>query len=398
MAEYSYIAKDNNNETTKGHIVAKDKKEFYEGLSRKGLYCTSYTIKNEKVKIYEKPVQLKDLVIMCRQFGTMLDSGVSVVKAIDILYEQADKPYLKTLFFEIYEDVQKGNTISSAMKKHEGAFPNLFISMIESGEASGTLDLAMMKLGTHYEKENILRNKTRTAMIYPTILACVASVVILILMLFVVPNFFELFTDDLAQLPWNTRLLIQMSQALITHWIPILIGVLISIVGGIILLKNSKVRENFDSFKLDIPIIGKLYQTILSARFAQTMATLYLSGISLIEALTITQKVLGNKAMDNGFEAAKENIIRGMSLSEAIQEMDFFPPMLSQMIYIGEESGSLDQVLEKTSKFYEEEAETAIQKMVSLLEPTMIVILGIIVGFIIASVLPPIYDMFQNIG
>lgn len=397
MPYYKYTAKDLNGNVYKGNVFAENEQAFYRGLKEEGLFCIKKVITQEKQEKAKKKLKSKEIAIISRQFSTMLNSGISVIKCIDILYQQAEKDHIKDIFLDIYDEIQKGNSLSSTLKNQGKTFPNLFISMIQVGEESGSLDTSLEKMAMHYDKEHRIGSKIKSAMIYPIILSIVSIAVLLLLMLYVIPTFFSMFEDVVETLPWNTKFLLASSRYLINNWQMILIFCAVLIGSMILLMRTATFKRYMDRIKLRLPIVGKLNKIILSARFAETLATLYSSGLSLIEGIEITQKVINNNYLDKGFIKVKQDIAKGTPLSISLNNLQIFPPMLSHMILIGEESGQLDEILEKTSKFYEQEADTAIQKLISLLEPIMIIILGMMVGFIIASIVPPMYSMYQNI-
>ena len=397
LATFKYQAKDKAGKLEKGTIEASDKMNFLADLRQKELYCINYTEVRtiEKAAVTTK-IPMKQLVVLSRQFATMLQAGVSLIKCIDILYQQTEEKKVKNILLNIYEDVQKGNALSTSLKAQGKAFPNLFISMVECGEGSGTLDTALVRLADHYEKENKLQNKVKNAMIYPMILGVVSIVVIIILLIFVIPTFAEIFADY-GELPLATQILLNLSNAIRTNG-GMVVGGLVCVAGCVyFIFKMPAAKRWFDKSKLTMPKIGPLNQIVLSARFAETTATLYATGMSLMDVMDITQRVLNNSYIDEGFEKAKEEVQRGVPLSEAMKAIDAFPAMLPNMILIGEESGRLEEILEKTSNYYQEEADTAIQKMVALLEPVMIIVLGIMVAIMIGSILPPMYEMMGNI-
>lgn len=397
MPYYDYTAKNIDGKVFKGKILAENETQFYAQLRQEGLFCIKKRERAKRDKNNNKKLKIRELVILSRQFATMLNSGISIVKCIDILYEQAEKKYTKSVLLDIYKNIQQGNTLSAAIRTQGDIFPSFFTSMIEVGEQTGSLDCAFGKMALHYEKEKEIKDKTTNAMIYPIILGSVSVIVIWVLLVYVVPNFFSMFEEYVEILPWSTRFLLGVSQFTVKNGWAILVIFILSIGMTFILAQAKKFKQTMDYLKLHLPIIGKLNRIILSARFAETLSTLYSSGLSLIDGIEISQRVINNSTLDEGFIKVKEDIAKGIPLSVAMKSVDIFPSMLSHMVQIGEESGQLDEILEKTSKFYEQEADRAIKKLISLVEPTLIIILGIIIGFIIASILPPMYSMYQNI-
>ena len=353
--------------------------------------------RGKSLNIFTTRVKKKDLAIFCRQFYTMLNAGISIVKCLDILEKQVENNVLKKAIGRVCEDVQKGFTLSEAMKKNEEVFPSLFINMIEAGEVSGNLDTIMERMSIHYEKENKIENKVKSALAYPIVLSIVAIGVVIFLLTFVMPTFIGMFESSGVALPAPTRLLLNISYGLQNYWhifIPIVIAL-------IVLARLYSQTESgsllFDSIKIKMPGIKKINIKIITSRFARTLATLMASGISLLEALDAVSKVVGNKVVAQGIRKAKEDVRKGAPLSRTIKEMNVFPPMLNSMLKVGEESGSLDEILTKTADFYDEEAEVSLQNMTTMLEPIMTVFMAIIIGFIVISMAMPMFDMVNTI-
>lgn len=398
MPYYTYKAKNLKGEVSKGVIFTENERAFYKEMKDQNLFCIAKEEKEYSPKRRFKKIKLKELVILSRQFSAMLGAGVSIIKCLDILQNQANKAYIKQIFGDIYEEVQKGNALSTVLRAQGNTFPELFVNMIELGEESGTLDQTFKKLEVHYEKESKLQDKVKMAMIYPIILGVVSSVVLIILMFFVIPSFFSMFEDMLDILPWNTKLLLNTSYYINSYWKEVLISSILGILVISAVIQSSYLKPYLDYIKLNLPIVGKLQRIILSARFAQVISTLHSSGLSLIKGIELAEGIVKNSYLEDGFNNLKNDVARGVPLSSALKKLEVFPVMLSQMILVGEESGQLDEVLNQTARFYEQEAEVAVQKLVSLLEPIMIIVLGIIIGFVVASILPPMYEIYKNIS
>jgi len=344
-----------------------------------------------------KKVKKKDLAVFCRQFYTMINSGVSVVKCLDILERQTENRRLKDAISEVYENVQKGMTLSEGMRSNEKIFPPILINMVESGEASGSLDVVMERMAVHYEKEFKIENKIKGAMIYPIVLAVVATSVVIFLLTAVMPTFVNMFESSGVELPLPTRILLGISHSLKSYWYIHLL-----IVGGIIfILKfigNTPVGALFyDTLKLRIPVLKITIVKISTSRFTRTLATLLASGIPLIQGLDIVSRVIGNDYVAARLSDCKEEVRKGVPLSRTIKDTGVFPPMVDSMIKIGEESGALDDILNRCADFYDEEVEVAIQKATEMMQPIMIVIMALIVGFIVISIALPMFDMFQTV-
>lgn len=339
----------------------------------------------------------KDIAVFCRQFYTMLNAGISIVSCLDILEKQTENKILKNAIKESYEDVQKGMTLSEAMKKHEKSFPMLLINMVEAGEVSGTLDVIMDRMATHYEKENKIDNKVKSAFVYPVILIIVSVAVVVFLLVNVMPTFIGMFESSGVALPGPTRVLLNMSDRLENYWY-IDISIIFLIVIGIKFYSHTNSgRLLFDTIKLKFPGIKRTNIKIITSRFTRTLSTLLSSGIPLIQALEVVSRVVGNVVVVNGLEEAIKDIRKGVPLSSTIRDIDVFPPMVYSMIKVGEESGSLDEILQKTADFYDDEVEVSLQKMTTALEPILIVIMALIIGFIVIAMAMPMFDMVNTV-
>jgi type IV pilus assembly protein PilC len=338
----------------------------------------------------------KDLVQFCRQLVTMLNAGVTIVRALDILHLRMSKPKVRQRIRMLYESVQKGETLSEAMAEQGATLPPLLINMVRSGEAGKSLGGVMTRMSDHYEKEHRLSNKVRNSMIYPIVLCFLCIVVVSGLLTFVMPTLFQLFGDQ--DLPATTRLVVRVSDFMLEKWYVLLMALGAVYAVGYLLFKLPAVRYFFDRMKLKFPIVGKLNRTIYTARFARTMSSLYSSGITMIESVQIITEILGNAYLARQMEDVISDLKRGDTLSSAIAKTDAYDPMLFSMIYIGEESGSLDMILERTAAYFDDEADAAVTRLVSLLEPVMIIIMGFFIGFIILSVIQPIYGSYQMVA
>lgn len=396
MPNYSYVAKDANGKTVKGNIEAEDEKDFLDKIHQKGLYCTGYNETAAKAKKTVKKFKTKDLAFNCRQLSAMLTSGLTLVKALDILAREQPSEAAKAVWQDIYENVQKGESFSAALEMHSGTFPQFLISMVNAGESSGSLDVIMQRMSDHYAKENKMNNTVKSAMMYPMILLILSIVIVIGMFTFIMPTFVDMFEDP-STMPTLTKAMLAISDFMKKRWY-ILIGIVVVLVFVIrYLLKVPSFRLKFDKMLIKGPGFGKLIVTIYTARFARTMSSLYSSGIPMVECLERASSILGNSYIDEKFEKVIDEVKQGAALSLAIQRTEIFDSMFCSIIYVGEESGALDDILTKTSDYYEEESDSAVQRLVAMLEPLMIIVLGIMVGLIVASVLPALYSSFDNI-
>ena len=401
MSKFKYKAMSSDGKRIEGTYEADSKQQVLDMISANGyspLKIEELSVKNRSIsfKIHKK-VKLKDLSIFCRQFYTMLDAGVPMTNCLHILSTQLENEILKKAIMDIEDRVNTGATLSSAMKYHEDVFPELLVSLVEAGETSGNLDSIMLRMSTHYEKQYKMNNKIRNAMIYPIVLSIVAVVVLIVIMTFVLPTFTSIFEQSGTALPWSTRFLIRMSSAFRNHFIIIVIAIAVIGIAIKYFTKTEQGRVFTSSLKLKLPILKKLNQKIIVSRFTRTLSTLLSSGITLAQALPIVSSSLGNRIAQTAIEGVREKVIVGKMLNSSIKEAEIFPAMLSSMVKIGEESGSLDDILNKTADFYDEEVETQLQATVALMEPLLIVIMGFVIGFIIISIMLPMYDSYTQI-
>ncbi|KAB3527593.1 type II secretion system F family protein [Alkaliphilus serpentinus] len=403
MPTFSYKATTSEGKTVEGTFVANSKGEvvtliresnqypinIIEATEGKNLNMNSFTIGGR--------IKVKDISIFCRQFYTMLNAGVSIIASLDILKKQTENKRLREAVANIYEDLQKGRTLSEAMKTKNNIFPDLFINMVEAGEASGNLDTIMNRMAEHYEKENKINNKVKTAMMYPLVLSILALTVVVFLLAFVMPTFVSMFEGSGVPLPLPTKILLNISNTLTTYWYFFVAATVLMVFSFKVFISTEDGKYSFDSFKLKIPVVSNTIKKVATSRFSRTLSILLASGISLLEALDIVARVVGNKVLEKVIHGTMEDVRKGAPLSKPIRNSGFFPPMLDSMLQIGEESGALDDILEKTANFYDDEVETAIQKMTGLLEPLMIVFMALIIGAIVIAMLLPMFDMISTI-
>jgi type IV pilus assembly protein PilC len=350
-----------------------------------------------QIELFKKKVKKKDLALFCRQFYTMISAGLGIVSCLEILVAQTQNKTFKNAIADTYEDVQKGLTLSESMKKHTNVFPTILVSMVEAGEVSGNLDTIMLRMAEHFEKENKIENKVKSSMIYPMVLGIATVAVVVFMLIFVMPTFVGMFEGSGTELPGPTQALINLSNSLQTYWY-IYIAAVAAIVLGISTYKKSKDGTRFfDSLKLKIPIVKGTTTMLVTSRFTRTLSTLMASGIPLIQALEVVSRVVNNSVIEEKLLTGIENIRKGVTLSRTVKDVGVFPPMVDSMIKIGEESGSLDEMLYKTADFYDEEVETSMQKLTSMLEPLMIIVMALIIGFIVIAMYLPMFDLSSTV-
>lgn len=395
MKSYKIAAVDAKGKNVSEVIFAEDTEELFQTVKGRSLFLLDYKETSSKSQSITK-LKVKSIVIFCRQLGTMIGAGIPIMQSLNMLLEKADTPKAKRIYRNVYEEVQKGNSLSDAMQGQEGVFPELLNNMITAGELGGTLDSSLRRMAIHYEKEAKLKNKVRSASIYPAILAFVSVTVVLLLVTFVLPTLTGMFSAD--EIPWTTSILLAISDFLLDNWVVIILVIVTVVVGFRLSLRLRPVRVAFDRFLVFMPVIGKLNQVIYSARVARAMSSLYSSGVQVLDLLETTGRVLNNAYLEDMFQDVINSVSRGELISKAIAETQSFDPMLSSMIYVGEETGALGDILDSTADYFDDEADSALQRMISLIEPIMIVVLGVVIAFIVISIIQPIFQMYDSIG
>ena len=398
--EFKYRAATNTGQIVEGVHDASSENEVIEMLKSSNfmpIAIEKTSTSGSSRTISFKRITKKDLSLFCRQFYTMLNSGVSIVRSLDILEKQSENKALKQAIAEVYGDVQKGVPLSEAMMKNDKVFPSMLVNMVGAGEASGSLDTVMDRMANHYEKDFKIENKIKSAMGYPIILSIVASTVVIFLLLVVMPTFVSMFEGSGIELPWPTRILLSISDAIKKFWY-----IYILVISSILFIiryfgKTPDGALLYDTLKLKIPVMKTTIIKISTSRFTRTLATLISSGISLIQGIDIVSRVIGNELVSLRLQDVKEDVRRGIPLSRAVRDTRIFPPMVDSMIKIGEESGALDDLLNKSADFYDEEVETALQQMTDIIQPLMIVVMALVVGFIVIAMTMPMFDMVQTI-
>lgn len=396
MKSFSYVAQDAKNKQVKGIINAETEQEFLKKAKEKGLYVKDYreSDSNDSKTMYK--FSTKELAFCCRQLSAMLTSGLTLVKSIDILVKEQENEKARAIWQDIYENVQKGESFSSTLEMHAGTFPDFLISMVGAGETSGSLDIIMQRMADHYNKENKLKNTIKSAMIYPIILLVLCVVVVIFLFTFIMPTFIDMFEDE-SQMPFLTKVLAGISDFIREKYI-ILIAIVVALVFLVrYTLKVPSARLKFDKLLIKGPGFGPLITKIYTGRFSRTLSSLYSSGIPMVECLERASRILGNSYVDERFLDVIDEVKQGETLSSAITRTEIFEPMFCSVIYVGEESGALDSILEKTSEYYEEESDAAVQRLVSMLEPILIIFMGLIIAMVVMGIYPALYGSFEAI-
>ena len=396
MKKFSYVAQDAKGKQVKGTITAEDEKAFLKIIQEKGLYCQDYKESSTDNTQTTYKFKITELAFMCRQLSAMLTSGLTLVKAIDILKDEMENEKAKAIWLDIYENVQKGESFSDSLKKYDSAFPNFLIAMITAGESSGSLDVIMQKMSDYYAGQNKIKNIIKGAMTYPIILAVLCVVIVMFLFIFIMPTFIAMYEDP-STMPALTKVLAAVSDFLKTKWYLLIIIVGALVFGGKYALKNPDIKLKFDRLKVKGPGFGPLVTKIYTGRFASTLSSLYSSGIPMVECLEKASDVLDNSYISKKFEDVVDEVKQGETLSGAITRTELFESMFCSVIYVGEESGALDTILQKTAEYYEEESSSAVQRLVGMVEPILLIFMGLIIGMVVAGVYPALYGSMEGI-
>ena len=405
MATFVWTGKTRQGLTQKGEVSAKTKEEVIGVLRQRNIFVTSVKQKarslgdiNFEIPGMGGSVSEKDIVIFTRQFATMIDAGLPLVQCLEILATQSENKLLSKAVSEVRLDVEGGSTYADALRKQPKVFDELYVNMVAAGEAGGILDTILNRLAKHIEKAMKLKSQIKAAMTYPIVIMLIAVVIIVILMVFVIPVFAEMFSDFGGALPAPTQLVVDISDFMKGNFIQMGIGSFVFYVVSKRILRTKRGRRTFDLIALKLPVVGDLVRKAAVAKFTRTLGTLISSGVSILEAMTIVAKTAGNKIVEEAVMKSKQSISEGKTISEPLGETKVFPPMVVQMIAVGEATGALDAMLNKIADFYEDEVDTAVGALTSMLEPMLMVFLGVVIGFIVISMYLPIFTMAGAVG
>jgi len=399
MAKFVYSARPaTGGDIQTGELEVKTKDEVLAYLHRQRMIPVSVRQKDAGINIqFGTGISTRDVVIFTRQFATMINSGLPLVQSLDILAEQSENQHLRKVIQEILYDVESGNTLADAMGKHSRVFSDLYVNMVAAGEAGGILDTILLRLATFLEKNDALVRKIKGAMIYPGVIFTVAILAVVILLIFVIPTFQNMFESAGIPLPFMTQLVIDMSTFLKAYWWAC--GVAIIVAGFVLrqVYATDGGQLFIDRILLNLPILGDLQRKAAVARFTRTLGTLVSSGVSILEGLEITAKTAGNRVIHDAVMGSRASIAGGETIAGPLKESGVFPPMVVQMINVGEQTGGLDEMLTKIADFYDEEVDAAVEALLAAMEPIMIVVLGVIVGGMIVAMYLPIFDMINAV-
>jgi type IV pilus assembly protein PilC len=401
MAVFTYTAR-----SATGDIMSGER----EGRTRDEVVGFLRTQRLTPVKIEEKAkkegggitfgtgIQTRDIVIFTRQFATMINSGLPLVQSLDILAKQSENKALQKVIGQVLYDVESGQTLADAMRNHPKVFTDLYVNMVAAGEAGGILDTILLRLAVFLEKADALKRKIKGAMIYPSVIFAVAGIAVTVLLLFVIPTFQRMFESAGVPLPGPTLFVVALSKLLQAYWWALAIG-LVAI--GLLIKQYYKTPSGqlvLDRLLLNLPVMGVLQRKAGIARFTRTLGTLVSSGVSILDGLEITARTAGNRVLHDAIMESRQSIAGGETISEPLKRSGVFPPMVTSMINVGEQTGGLDEMLTKIADFYDEEVDAAVEALLSAMEPIMIVFLGVVVGGMIIAMYLPIFDMINAVG
>ena len=387
-----------NGKVQSGEVEAEDEQGALSKLKQKNIKVTGVKKKFESDFLSnKKPITERDIVIFTRQFSTMVDAGLPLVQCLEILGKQSDNPAFGEIIMKIKTDIESGSNLSDAMRKHPKVFNSLYANLVEAGEAGGILDTILNRLANYIEKALSLKKKVKTAMVYPAAIVTVAFTVVAFLMVFVIPTFATMFESGGAELPGPTAIVMDISNLFRNQWYYIVGGPILFFILFKKMYATERGNIEIDRLALKLPVFGMLIRKVSTAKFSRTLGTLIASGVPLIEGMDICARTAGNKIVEiailNSIEAIKE----GETIAAPLARENVFPPMVIQMIDVGESAGALDAMLSKIADFYDEEVDTAVDGLTALLEPMLMVFLGIIVGFIVVAMYLPIFKMGETV-
>lgn len=392
MPLYNYEAIDSSGRKIKDAFTASNEEEMKSALRGKGLVPLSIKAGEAKASGFFERISLKDLLTFTQELGNLLDSGLPIDRALYVLSEHSEKKAMKSVVREVYIDIQKGNTLSYSMARHK-IFPRVYINMIKAGESGGILEVVIKRLVSFLETSMSFREEIISAMIYPILLSGVGGLAVAVLMLYVVPNFSKIFSDMGQTLPLPTLMLIKVSGLFASYWW----AALAAIVGVIFMVrsygKTTEGKSYIDNLKLKMPVLNKLIMKMIISRFARTLGTLLQSGVPILEAIRISRDVIDNDAVSKKLFLLEEGVSKGRGISQPMKESGVFPPIFNQMVIVGEEAGKLEETFLLIAERFEAETRSLIKRFVSLFEPALILIMGVIVGMIVISMLLGIFSI-----
>lgn len=397
MAQYNYKAMDRNGKPKKGVVEANNEDKAKERLKSEGLIVQEIKEQGAARKGGGKRVKDKDLAVFCKQFVSVLNAGVTVITALEMMGEQLENKTLQAALREAQAYVQKGGTLADAFKINPKVFPPIMVNMVAAGEMSGNLEVCFERLTTHFENSNALKSKVKSAMTYPIVILVIVIAVVIVLLMTVIPQFAQMFSDLGSELPAATQMLINFSEFLQHKWYIVLLIVVAVVAAFKFIGKTDAGSLLYAKIGLKFPLFGQLNIKSAAATFSRTLSTLMASGIPLIDSVEQVAKMMNNRIIRDGLMDARNQVAKGVPLSKPIRDMEIFPNMLPQMIRIGEETGNIEEMIDKVADYYEMEVNSATDGLTAMLEPMIIVVMGVVVGGIVLCIYSPMLNMYDAI-
>ena len=401
MNVYQWRGRSAGGDTVSGELSAKSRGEVLAQLRKKKIVVTSVRPKPKEISLklpFGDAIRTKDLAVFTRQFATMINAGLPLVQCLDILSRQLDKQIFRDVTKRVMSDIEAGATLSEALTKHPKAFDELYVNMVKAGEAGGILDTILMRLAEYIEKIEALKRKVKSAMMYPAVVFSVAILATLFMLMFIIPTFAKMFSDFGAELPLPTQIVLAASNFIRGFWWALIAGTIGFFFGFKRYYATDKGHHVIDGLLLKIPVLGDVLRKGAVSRFTRTLGTLVSSGVPILDGLEITAKTAGNVIVKDAVMMARASIREGDTISNPLRQSGVFPPMVVQMITVGEETGALDEMLTKIADFYDDEVDTAVDALTSVIEPIMIVFMGAIVGGMVVAMYLPIFQMVNVIA
>ena len=393
MAIYRYKAKSESGKLVFGKVEVTDEQAFYREMEKRRLHCISVReVGQENHLDFRRKLSLKELHVFCRELGVMLAGGVPLIDALDTMYRRSLNKRLKGCYMALIEQLEKGSSLRDSMKRMGNTFPEILVAMVGVGEQSGSLDRVISDMADFYGKEHATKSKAQTMMIYPTLLIVVTVGVIIGVFTFVLPKFFKLFGDD--DLPGITKLFMKFSNVLVKDWELVLLVLFFVIIGSVLIAKTAAGKYYIDQFKCGIPVISKLMEKSVIARFGNTMGILTNSGVSVLDAIKICAAALGNTFIESRLMRIREEVEKGVPFSDSMEKEKLFDDLVWSMMATGEETGRTGEMYGKIYAYYEQESDIATQKLLAIMEPAVMLVIGLVIGLVMMSVLLPIYGIY----
>lgn len=401
LKKYKYVAVDINKKKSTGILLAEDEAELRKMLIEANLYLVSCKVINKNAVTFfsvSSKVKVSEITTFAREFSIMITAGISIIDALDTLRNQAYSSLLRRVVNMVHNDVRSGLLLSEAFAKHKKIFPELFVSMTYVGEVSGSLDTILNELADYYEKDYKIKRKAKSALVYPAVLAVMTIAVLVLMVVFIIPTFQSTLAQFDVEMPGLTLAILAISDFVRDNWKIILLSLLILIFIIFLLFRLEPVKYYWDAFKAKAPIIGKVTSSLVASRFARGFGTLVASGVDVVQSLEIMSNILGNRYYKRKFLYAYKDIKEGQTISDAFHKYKVFPEILIQMIDVGEKTGSLDSVIRRTTGYFDDQVETSLTRMTSLLEPIIISIMGLVIAVMFVSLYAPMLNIMNTIG